>query len=215
MNPNTQAQPQFLISLIRLPPEAEKSTRRYAEVRRMLGSFGASEIYSVILPGKRPDKIEKYSDTPPKTTRHHISEEPDMFATLDDFTHDGMDEESLNELVGVLYAWLCAREPLRRTLAIWGLTQSEAASLFGVSRQALSKWLATGIPAKRVESVADLAAATDVLIHYLKQDRIPAVVRRPIPEKANNSLLDLLGKGKTKEILETCRDMFDFQAVSC
>ena len=44
---------------------------------------------------------------------------------------------------------------------------------------AVSKWLEQGGPAERVETVADLAAATDLLVRYLQRDRIPAVVRRP------------------------------------
>jgi hypothetical protein len=46
---------------------------------------------------------------------------------------------------------------------------------------AVSKWLEQGVPAERVETVADLAAATDLLVRYLQRDRIPAVVRRPAP----------------------------------
>ena len=60
----------------------------------------------------------------------------------------------------------------------WGLSASDAGRLFGVSRQALSKWLAQGLPADRMLAVADLAAATDLLVHYLKTDRVPAAVRR-------------------------------------
>jgi predicted transcriptional regulator len=104
-----------------------------------------------------------------------------------------------------------AGQSLARTLAVWGLSQSEAARLFSVSRQAVSKWVDAGLPVERTEAVADLAAATDVLVHYLKRDRIPAVVRRPIARMRNRSLLDLLAKGQTQAILATCRDMFAFE----
>ena len=56
----------------------------------------------------------------------------------------------------------------------------------------------------------DLAAATDLLVHHLKRDRIPAVVRRPIPALDGVSLLDLVGRGDTGAVLATCRDMFRF-----
>lgn len=99
---------------------------------------------------------------------------------------------------------------LARTLTVWQLTQSDAARLFGVSRQAVSKWLELGVPAERAEVVADLAAATDLLVHYLKRDRIPAVVRRAVPTLENRSLLDLLAAGQSPRMLEACRDMFAF-----
>jgi hypothetical protein len=104
-------------------------------------------------------------------------------------------------------------DQLRRCLGVWGLTASQAARSFGVSRQALSKWLAQGVPADRAESVADLAAATDLLVHYLKLDRIPAAVRRTAERLDGRSLLDLVTAGDMRGALEACRAMFDFAAV--
>ena len=91
---------------------------------------------------------------------------------------------------------------LVRTIGVWQLSQAKAAALFGVSRQAFAKWLQRGVPADHAVAVADLKAATDLLERYLKRDRIPAVVRRPIPKLDGVSLLDLLS---------ACRDMFDFE----
>jgi predicted transcriptional regulator len=105
-----------------------------------------------------------------------------------------------------------AGQSLARTLAVWGLSQSQLADYFGVSRQAVNKWIEQGIPAERLETLADLAAATDLLVHYLQRDRIAAVVRRPIPA-LERSLLDLLAAGETRLLLQTCRDMFDFERV--
>ena len=103
-----------------------------------------------------------------------------------------------------------AGQSLARTLAAWGLSQSEAAQLFGVSRQAVSKWTDRGVPSERSEAIADLAAATDLLVHYLQRDRIPAVVRRPIAALENRSLIELLAENQTSVILKACRSMFDF-----
>jgi len=106
-----------------------------------------------------------------------------------------------------------AGQSLARTLAVWGLSQSQLAEFCGVSRQAVSKWLEQGVPAERTEPLADLAAATDLLVHYLQRDRIPAVVRRAVAALGNRSLLDLLAAGETRLLLQSCRDMFDFQRV--
>jgi transcriptional regulator with XRE-family HTH domain len=100
---------------------------------------------------------------------------------------------------------------LANTLALWGLSQSEAARLFGVSRQAIGKWLSDAPPAERLALIADLAAATELLVRYLKRDRIPAVVRRPIPARGGLSMLDVLRAGEARSLPALCREMFDFE----
>lgn len=104
-----------------------------------------------------------------------------------------------------------AAQSLARTLSVWGLNQSQAAELFGVTRQAISKWLDRGAPSERAQAIADLAAASDLLVHYLKRDRIPAVVRRPAADLSNRSLLELLETGDTAAVLDACRQMFRFE----
>ncbi len=99
---------------------------------------------------------------------------------------------------------------LGRILRVWGLNQSEAANLFGVTRQAMSKWLARGVPSERAQAVADLAAATDLLVRHVKRDRIPAVVRRSAPALDGLSLVELSAASRTRDVLEACRSMFDF-----
>jgi DNA-binding transcriptional regulator YdaS (Cro superfamily) len=96
------------------------------------------------------------------------------------------------------------------TMEVWGLSQAEVARLFGVSRQAVGKWLRRGAPPERAGAIADLSAASDLLVHHLKRDRIPAVVRRPIPALGGESLVALWGRGETRAVLAACRDMFRF-----
>jgi hypothetical protein len=103
--------------------------------------------------------------------------------------------------------------PLQRVMTVWGLTQADVGDLMGVSRQAVSKWLVAGVPTDRADAVADLAAATDVLVRYLKRDRIPAVVRRPAPALGGRSLLEIVADGDTRSALAACRSMFDVAAV--
>lgn len=103
-----------------------------------------------------------------------------------------------------------AGRSLGRILQVWGLNQSEAAKLFGVTRQAMSKWLARGVPSERAQAIADLAAATDLLVRHVKRDRIPAVVRRSAPALDGLSLVELSAASRTRDVLEACRSMFDF-----
>lgn len=91
------------------------------------------------------------------------------------------------------------------------MNQADAARLFGVTRQAIVTWLRRGVPSDRVEEIADLAAATDVLIDYFKSDRIPAVVRRPSPALRGVSLMGLLAHGDTRALLAACRAMIRFE----
>lgn len=102
-------------------------------------------------------------------------------------------------------------DALRRVLAVWGLNQTDAGDTFGVTRQAVSKWLATGAPSDRVVAIADLAAATDILVRHLSRDRIPAVVRRPAANLGGRSLLDVLATRGAHAVLEACREMFAFE----
>jgi len=105
------------------------------------------------------------------------------------------------------------RADLARVLKVWGLSQANAAELFGVSRQAVGMWLQRGLPADRLAAVAELAAATDLLARHLKAGRIPAVVRRPAQRLNGKSLLDLVGEGRTYDVLTACRQMFGFAGV--
>jgi predicted transcriptional regulator len=106
-----------------------------------------------------------------------------------------------------------AREAFARTLDVWDLSQSEVARILGVSRQAVGKWVEKGLPPERAAMAADLAGATDLLVRYLKRDRIPAVVRRPIAAHSDATLLELLARDGSAAVLEACRQMFDFRHV--
>jgi len=90
------------------------------------------------------------------------------------------------------------------------LSRAEAAQLFGVSRQTVGKWLRQGAPSSRAGAMADLADASDLLVRRLERDRIPAVVRRPIPALGGESLVALWGRRETRTVLAACRDMFRF-----
>ena len=110
---------------------------------------------------------------------------------------------------------LAGRDELERVMTTWGLSKAETARVFGVSRQALAKWLASGVPPDRRPALADLTAGTDLLARYLKRERIPAVVRRPADRLGGSSLLELARGGRTAEVLAATRDLFDLRrAVS-
>ncbi len=102
---------------------------------------------------------------------------------------------------------------LERFTSRWRLSNAGAAEIFGVSRQAFSKWLSDGPPADREVPIADLDAATEILERYLRTDRIPAVVRREAPALGGRSLVQLARAGRTAEVLDAVRTMFDLRRV--
>ncbi|MEN8238432.1 MAG: hypothetical protein ABFR53_04420 [Actinomycetota bacterium] len=104
-------------------------------------------------------------------------------------------------------------EPLARFTELWGLSNSAAAGVFGVSRQAFSKWLKSGAPTARADMIADLAAATDLLDRYVKRERIPGVVRREAPMLGDRSLLEMATDGETRQLAEAVKSMFDLRRV--
>ena len=136
---------------------------------------------------------------------------PSAFADLVVRTHEDSDhwldsfaEQLFRRLPGV---------GLKRILRVWNLDGQDAADGFGVSEETLEIWLRQGVPDDVAEPMADLSAATDLLLHHLKADRIPAVVRRPAERLGGKSLVDLYSERNTVGILEACRDMFRFEDV--
>jgi hypothetical protein len=103
--------------------------------------------------------------------------------------------------------------PLERFLATWDLSAAAAGRVFGVTRQAVSKWRGSGVPDDRAVALADLVAATDVLERYVRRERIPAVVRRPAEVLDGKSLLDLAEEGRYAEVRAGVARMLDLRRV--
>jgi hypothetical protein len=121
------------------------------------------------------------------------------------------DEPASRALAQALERHLSTR-PLDRLERVWDLSAAQAASLFGVSRQAYSKWRATGVPADRQADVADLGAVTATLLAYVKVDRIPAVVRRRAAGLAGENLVEVARRNPGAARVAVA-EMFDLRRV--
>ncbi|MEX1164561.1 MAG: hypothetical protein WEB03_13390 [Nitriliruptor sp.] len=119
------------------------------------------------------------------------------------------DEDWVAQLTAELDRRL-SRRRLERVMRVWQLSRTELGALFGVSRQAVSKWIADDVPADRAPYVADVEAITDLLERYLKRGRIAAVVRRRSPGLGDASLIELVSSGRSTEALRLTRRMFAF-----
>lgn len=119
------------------------------------------------------------------------------------------DDEWVRQLVDELDRHLSGRG-LERVRRRWQLSRTELGAMFGVSRQAVSKWMADGVPADRAEQVADVEAITDLIVRYVRPERIPAVVRRRADRLGGRSLVELVSEGRSAEALRLTRRMFAF-----
>lgn len=103
-------------------------------------------------------------------------------------------------------------EPLRRLERVWQLSASQAAAIFGVSRQAYAKWSRV-MPADRLVALALLDETTQMLLERLKVDRIPAAVRRPSEMLGGLSLLEMAQQQRFTELRDAVRMMCDLTRV--
>lgn len=104
--------------------------------------------------------------------------------------------------------------PLDRIASVLELNRTDLARLFGVRRQALDRWYATGVPADRQLKLATIGAIVDLLGRRLKRDRIPAVVRRPAVAYGGRTILDAIDAGDEDLVLSELREAFDWSSAA-
>lgn len=104
--------------------------------------------------------------------------------------------------------------PLERTIRLWDVSAAQVATMFDVSRQAVSKWLDDGPPAQRRDQVALLDQCTELLDRWVKRERIPAVVRRPVDVLGGRSRLDVALAGEFEVLRDELADTFDLTRVA-
>jgi DNA-binding XRE family transcriptional regulator len=105
-----------------------------------------------------------------------------------------------------------AELPLERVRRVLDLSRTELAALFGVSRQAVEKWEAQGIPADRAEKLATIGAIADLLEAQLKADRIAAIARRTATAYGDRSIVEAIAAGEEDLVLSELRKAFDWAA---
>lgn len=120
--------------------------------------------------------------------------------------------EWAEQLVSELERRLASR-PLERAMRMWDLSVSKTARMFGVSRQAFQKWLDNRPPADRLQDVARLDRATQLLVDHVRPTRVPAVVRRPSERLGGRSLLDVALDGDLETLVRELERTFDLGRV--
>jgi hypothetical protein len=103
---------------------------------------------------------------------------------------------------------------LERAQAVFGLSVTELAGLFGVTRQAASLWLIDGPPSARLAKIAAVTAVADILAHRLKPARIGGVARKPAAAYGGRSMLELIAADEHEGLLDSVRRSFDYAATA-
>lgn len=97
-----------------------------------------------------------------------------------------------------------------KSAAIFGLTKAETGRLFGISRQAIDKWYKKGVPTSRVADVKRVAGVARALHARFIPDRIPQIVREPLPGLQHQTILDALRRGGSVNVLALLNRAFSY-----
>ena len=93
------------------------------------------------------------------------------------------------------------------------LNKAEMGELFGVSRQAVSEWMDTGVPSARIRDVSQVLKVVSILSRKLKSGRTSLVVRRPAPALGGQTLLEAM-RHDPENALAHVEEAFDWSGVA-
>jgi transcriptional regulator with XRE-family HTH domain len=85
-----------------------------------------------------------------------------------------------------------ASTKLNRIREVFGLSERDSASLFGVQRQSISGWRTNGVPSNRQASLERLYDLAEVFKRELIPSRVPEIVRIPDEWLEGRSVLDTI-----------------------
>jgi len=103
---------------------------------------------------------------------------------------------------------------LGRIRGILGLSDPELGRILGVTRQALEQWRKRGIPAERSAEVDRLCAAAEWLGEELIAERIPQIVRTPVPALGGRTMLEFARAEGSLAWLEHLAMLFSMQTTA-
>lgn len=141
-----------------------------------------------------------------------------LMPAVDDLTADvlsrtGGNIDLLRRVIVQLDHELASR-PLDRVVRLWDISATQLGQMFGVSRQAAATWLHDGPPAARADQVALLDQATNLLERWVKRERIPAVMRRPVDQLDGRTRLDVALAGDFEALRDELLDTFDVTRIA-
>ena len=99
---------------------------------------------------------------------------------------------------------------LARAQGALGLNKSETGRLFGISRQAVDDWYANGVPIARVADVQRVADLATALHSRFISERVPQIVRTPMPGLDGESILQAIRSRGTVPVFEMLDRAFSY-----
>jgi hypothetical protein len=105
--------------------------------------------------------------------------------------------------------------PLEGAMRAFDLDTTTTAQLFGVSRQAVARWLREGrVPAERQAKAAALASVADLLERKLKRGRLPGIARRSADAYGGLTMLEMVAADRHEELLRSVRESFEWDVAA-
>jgi transcriptional regulator with XRE-family HTH domain len=105
-------------------------------------------------------------------------------------------------------------EAIRRIKELFGLSDAELASLFGVKRQALAYWRTHGVPPGRMADVDRISELAERFGRTFKPARIPQIVRTPGRGLSNRTVLEVLAKDGPQPIFDYLYRLLSFSTTA-
>jgi hypothetical protein len=105
-------------------------------------------------------------------------------------------------------------DQLAHVMDAFQLSKTELGTLFGVSRQAVDGWLASGVPADRREKLNALVSVAELLDRKLKAGRLPGVARTAADAYGGLTMLEMVARDRHRELLEDVRESFDWSSAA-
>jgi hypothetical protein len=105
------------------------------------------------------------------------------------------------------------RHPVERVMEVFGLTQTEMGTLFGVTGEAVRGWV-PNVPASRRAKLTAMVALGDLLERKLKPGLVPSIARTPAAAYGGRSMLDRIREDGHQELLDLTKRSFDWSATA-
>lgn len=104
--------------------------------------------------------------------------------------------------------------PLQRIGEVFDLSDTALGGLFGVTRQAASQWLESGVPSSRQARVQTVASIARLLERNLQPGAIPGVVRTKAGAYGDRSILEMIESEQEDVVRTELERVFDWAATA-
>jgi len=127
----------------------------------------------------------------------------------------GIDRSGFERFSSLVVAELEGLTPqIEQIMRIFDLTITETAGLYGVSRQAVSRWIDEGeLPRFRREKTHTILSIARLLERNLRPGTVPVVSRRPARAYHDRSILQAIIEDEHDAVLAEVRGSFDWSAM--